>query len=105
MTSETRVLLTTLRLNKPQLGLMSVEVLLLCAGGPKTAAELVKYTGASNGMVMRAVWPFITRVTNGERKVIEAQVPLMKRTKKKGRPPLYFLSLNGRKLFRECGLL
>ena len=54
---------------------------------------------------MRAVWPFITRVTNGERKVIEAQVPLMKRTKKKGRPPLYFLSLNGRKLFRECGLL
>ena len=104
MTSEARLLLTTLRLNLPQVGLMSVEVLLLCAGGPKTAAELVRHTGAANGPVMRACWPFLTRV-NHDGKVIEAKVPLLKRTKKRGRAPLYFLSFSGRKLFRECGLL
>ena len=46
-----------LRANVPQLGLLSVEVLLLCAEGPKTAAELERRTGAANGPVMRACWP------------------------------------------------
>jgi hypothetical protein len=98
-------LMGLLRANVPQLGLLSVEVLLLCAEGPKTAAELERRTGAANGPVMRACWPFVTRATYGERKVIEAQLPLLKRTRKKGRAPLYLLSVNGWRLLKECGLM
>jgi len=98
-------LMGLLRANVPQLGLLSVEVLLLCAEGPKTAAELERRTGAANGPVMRACWPFLTRATNGERNVIEAQFPLLKRTRKKGRAPLYLLSVNGWRVLRECGLM
>lgn len=94
-----------LRANVPQLGLLSIEVLMLCAEGPKTSTELCRRTGAANGPVMRACWPFVTRATYGERKVIEAQLPLLKRTKKGGRAPLYLLSVNGWRLLKECGLL
>jgi hypothetical protein len=54
---------------------------------------------------MRACWPFVTRATYGDRKVIEAQLPLLKRTRKKGRAPLYLLSVNGWRLLKECGLM
>ena len=98
-------LMGLLRANVPQLGLLSVEVLLLCAEGPKTAAELERMTGAANGPVMRACWPFVTRAKYGNREVVEAQLPLLKRTRKRGRAPLYLLSVNGWRLLKECELM
>lgn len=97
-------LMGLLRANVPQLGLLSIEVLMLCAEGPKTSAELCQRTGAANGPVMRACWPFVTRATM-DRRVIPAQLPLLKRRKGSGRAPLYQLSVNGWRLLHECELL
>jgi len=100
-----RRLMALLRANVPQLGLLSIEVLLLCAEGPKTSLELCARTGAANGPVMRACWPFVTRQPR-EGKVIQAQLPLIKRMKRQGaRAPVYMLSVNGWRLLRECELL
>lgn len=99
-------LMRILRMNAPQLGMLSVEVLLLCAEGPRTALELCRLTGAANGPVMRACWPFLTRVKPGSGDVIETQFPLLKRSKAPGRrAPVYLLSVNGWRVLRECELL
>jgi hypothetical protein len=37
--------------------------------------------------------------------VVEAQLPLLKRTRKRGRAPLYLLSVNGWRLLKECELM
>ena len=98
-------LMALLRANAPQLGLLSIEVLLLCAEGPKTSLELCARTGAANGPLIRACWPFLTRAKRGSGEVIETQLPLLKRVKRGGtRAPIYMLSVNGWRLLKECGL-
>lgn len=104
-TSDLRRLLSVLRAHCPQLSLTSVEALLVLAEEPRTAAELSSALGTQNGQTMRACWPFLTRVTNGDRQVVEAQLPLMKRTKAPRKAPVYQLSENGKRLLRECGIL
>lgn len=98
-------LLRMLRLNaNHQVGLLSVECLLLVSGGPKTSAEMAVVTGAFAESVVKACWPFLTRVkVTGE--VVPAQIPLMKRVKRAKKPPTYHLSVNGWRLLHECGLL
>lgn len=98
-------LVRVLRLNsESRVGLLSVECLLLVAGGPKTSAELVAATGSANGLVIRALWPFLTRMTR-EGQVIPAQIPLLKMVKRPRKTPSYHLSVNGWRLLRDVGLM
>jgi hypothetical protein len=106
--TNTARLLTLLRLNLPQgqAGLLSVEVLLHVATGPKTAAELEVLTGAKNGPISRAIRTFIPWRRRSDGAVITPALPLLKRVKRPGRTaPVVFLSVMGWKVLRELELL
>ena len=101
-------LLTLLRMNvrNGQVGLLTVEALLLLATGPKTMAELQKQTGADNGNLSRAVRTLLPWFDRKAGVVVTPDLPLLKRVKRPGRKaPVLSLSRMGCLTLRECGLL
>jgi hypothetical protein len=101
-------LMTLLRMNLPQgqAGLLSVEVLLHVAAGPRTMAELEVLTGAKNGPLSRAVRTFVPWRRRSDGQVIAPVLPLLRRVKRPGqKAPVIFLSVMGWRVFQELGLL
>jgi hypothetical protein len=100
--------MTLLRMNLPQgqAGLMSVEILLHVATGPKTTAELEALTGAKNGPLSRAVRTFVPWRRRSDGELVLPVLPLLRRVKRPGqKAPVIFLSVMGWKVFRELELL
>jgi hypothetical protein len=100
--------MTLLRLNLPQgqAGLLSVEVLLHVAAGPRTMAELEVLTGAKNGPLSRAVRTFVPWRRRSDGVVVVPALPLLRRVKRPGqKAPVIFLSVMGWKVFQELELL
>ena len=101
-------LLTALRLNvrNGQVGLLTVEALLLLATGPKTMAELQHHTGADNGNLSRAVRTLMPWFDRKAGVVVTPDLPLLKRVKRPGRKaPVLSLSRMGCQLLHEYKLL
>jgi hypothetical protein len=101
-------LMTLLRLNLPQgqAGLLSLEVLLHVATGPKTAGELQALTGAADGPLSRAVRTFVPWRRRSDGVVVVPALPLLRRVKRPGqKAPVVFLSVMGWKVLRELELL
>jgi hypothetical protein len=99
-------LLTTIRMNDPQTGLLAVEVLLLVSTGPKTREELQRATASASGPISRAIRSFLPWHQRSSGLVIEPVMPLLKRVKRPGRKaPVISLSRMGCQLLRENNLI
>lgn len=98
-------LLRLVRENAPEkVGLLSVELLLLVAKGPRSTAQLEKELGLKQGRAAKALWPFLTRARrDGE--IRPARLALLKRVRRPGQSPMYHLSVNGWRALKVCGLL
>jgi len=99
-------LLTTVRMNDAQIGLLAVEVLLHVSTGPKTRAELQALTDSAAGPISRAIRTFVPWHQASTGLVVEPKLPLLKRTKRPGRKaPTISLSRMGCQLLRENNLI
>lgn len=101
-----RRLLSTVRINSSanRIGLLSVECLLLIAGGPKSTAQMEHALGLEQGRGARAIDPFITR-TRRTGEIKPARMALVKKVRRPGQVPMYHLSVNGWRVLKDCGLL
>jgi hypothetical protein len=105
-TTDAARLLTTIRKNDAQVGLLAIEVLLLVATGPKTREELQRITDSAAGPISRAIRSFVPWHQRSSGLVIEPRLPLLKRVKRPGRKaPVISLSRMGCLLLRENNLI